>query len=79
MDAGLLPTSRPIETWTGYGRGGDVCSACDEPILPAQTEYQLEGAAGEITFRFHPVCHGLWEVASRTWKPRQQKPQRRLA
>jgi hypothetical protein len=79
MDTGVLPTAWPMEIRIGYGRGGDVCSACDEPILPAQTEHQLEDGAGEIAFRLHPVCHRLWEVASRTWKPRHQEPRRRLA
>jgi hypothetical protein len=79
LDAGALPAAPPFETRTGYGRGGDLCSACDEPILPAQTEYELEDDTGAITFRFHPVCHGLWEVARQRWKPQAPGARRRLA
>jgi hypothetical protein len=64
IDAGLLPTAKPQKVWAGYGRRA-ACSACEQPMLPAQTEYEFADATGTFTYRFHIGCYGLWEAACR--------------
>jgi hypothetical protein len=62
-----LPDERPEKTGNGHGTG-KPCAACDQPILPAQTEHWL-GGEGRITHRFHQGCHALWnaELYRRRW------------
>jgi hypothetical protein len=62
LDDGRLPTSHPLKIWAGPGRG-QPCTACDQPIGPAQVEYEFE--TGEQVCRFHVGCHGLWEAERR--------------
>jgi hypothetical protein len=49
---------RPKTMWGGYGHGGP-CAACDESILPAEIEYELDMPAGGRV-RMHVGCHSLW-------------------
>ena len=62
FDAGLLTQGERAKAWAGPGRG-QPCSACDAPILPAQTEYEFDGT-GPV-YRFHVGCNGLWEAERR--------------
>jgi hypothetical protein len=55
---GALPRERPKTMWGGYGHGGP-CDACDESILPAEIEYELDMPAGGRV-RMHAGCHSLW-------------------
>jgi hypothetical protein len=62
LDAGHLPTVAPPKTWAGYGRG-EPCSACGQPVFPAQVEYEFDD--GGQTCRLHAGCHGLWAAECR--------------
>jgi len=59
----LLPATRPARTWGGRGTGL-ACSLCDAPILPSETEMELEfeGAPTPV-LRFHLQCQSIWEAA----------------
>jgi hypothetical protein len=56
LDAGLLPRILPEKMWAGYGHD-NPCGGCSEPILPAQVEYEFQGA-GELRPRV-PAPHRL--------------------
>lgn len=71
LDTGSLPAIEPDKTWAGYGHG-DPCSACDQPILAAQIEYELD-YRGRPTLRMHAGCHGIWSAT----RHRRPGPQRR--
>jgi hypothetical protein len=58
--ADLLPWDEPVKVWAGYGRG-QRCAACDETILPAQIEYELDLPA-DRTVRFHSGCWAIWDI-----------------
>ena len=58
---GILPRAQHDKRWVGHGRG-DPCDACDQSILPAQIEHELDFADGR-RFRFHIGCAGLYEAA----------------
>jgi hypothetical protein len=62
IDDGRLPEHSSMKTWAGYGRG-NPCSACEQPIAPAQTEYEVD--AGDHTYWLHIGCYGLWEAERR--------------
>ena len=70
LASGSLPPREELKTWAGYGTG-DLCCACDVPILPAQVEYELDMPDGE-RFKMHAGCHGLWvaELLRRGWRAR---------
>jgi hypothetical protein len=55
-----LDTHEPLKTWAGNGRNLS-CDACEQPILRAQVEYELQ-MEDERSFRLHIGCHGLWEA-----------------
>jgi hypothetical protein len=62
LDAGLLPRDTPVKLWAAYG-SGQPCSACEEPILARQIEYELEYPEHQApVVRFHAGCHGVWEA-----------------
>ena len=67
LDAGLLPRSKPEKLYGGHG-DLSICSACDQPILPAQIQYEFD-LLDQGTFRFHVGCLGLWEaeLSKRGW------------
>lgn len=55
---GRLPCERPSRMVGGPG-SGQVCSLCDRPIENYQIQFEIELRGA--TFRFHTVCHSLWE------------------
>ena len=63
LDASALPIELPSKMYAGYGRN-HVCAACDEPIRPAQVEYEMD-YGGDRIFRLHLGCAGLWEAECR--------------
>ena len=60
LDAGTLPRESPVKLWAGKGRG----TACTEPILKAQVEYEPQ-YDGRAPIRLHVGCHGLWQAERR--------------
>ena len=56
---GAFPRERPTTMWGGYGTGGP-CAVCDESILPAEIEYELDMPARGRRLRMHVGCHSLW-------------------
>jgi hypothetical protein len=60
LDAAVLRVDRPVKLWAGLGTG-ELCIACERPILPAQTEYELQYDDGRPTIRLHVGCYGLWQ------------------
>src|SRR5262245_35294877 len=58
LTTGLLPREDPVKTRSAYG-SGRPCAACDAPVWPAQTEYELDRLNGEKV-PMHAGCHGLW-------------------
>jgi hypothetical protein len=61
--AGVLPKIEHDKRWVGYGQGRP-CHACDDVILPAQVEHELD-FADRRTVRLHSGCAGLYEAALR--------------
>ena len=60
LDEGLLPRSKPEKIFGGNGFG-EPCTACGDPILPAQVLYEFDEPIFG-TVRFHVGCLGLWEA-----------------
>ena len=67
VQQGGLPPGMPTKVTALIG-DGRACSACDQPILPAQTRYEF-GFPGFGTFRLHLGCLGLWtaDLTKRGW------------
>jgi len=59
LKAGTLPRESPSKTWTGRGQRLN-CTACDEPILPSNVEFDFDTPDGR-QFRMHLGCAALWE------------------
>jgi hypothetical protein len=64
LHAGVLPLDDPLKVWAGIG-SGDACSACEKPILRAQTEYEVQYYDERPPIRLHVECYGVWEVERR--------------
>src|SRR5262249_62298432 len=64
MDAGLLPHDAPPTTMHAHFGMGALCDGCDEPILPAQVQYEFDADDGRV-IKFHLGCAGLWEAYRR--------------
>jgi hypothetical protein len=64
---GVLPPGMPVKISVLFG-DSRACSACDEPLLKAQTRYEFE-LPGFGTFSFHLGCFGLYtaELCRRGW------------
>jgi hypothetical protein len=64
---GVLPPGMPTQIQVLFG-DGRACSACDHPILKAQTLYEFE-LPGFGTYSFHLGCFGLWtaDLRRRGW------------
>jgi len=64
---GVLPPGMPAKIQVLFGEGR-ACSACDHPILQAQTRYEFE-LSGFGTFSFHLGCFGLYtaQLRRRGW------------
>jgi hypothetical protein len=56
--------------YAGHGQG-DPCSGCDDPILSAQIEYEMERDGR--TYRFHLGCAGFWDAECRRRGYRKSK------
>ena len=63
LDGGRLPREDHIKLWARYGRNRP-CVACEQTILPAQVEHELEFADGRIVF-MHIGCADLYEAERR--------------
>jgi hypothetical protein len=63
LDAGLLPRDDHIKLWAGYGSGRS-CVACEQTILPAQVEHELE-FEDERLLQMHVGCAGLYAAERR--------------
>jgi hypothetical protein len=63
LAAGRLPREDHIKLWAGYGRNRP-CAACEQIILPAQVEHELEFEDGRIV-SMHIACAGLYEAERR--------------
>jgi hypothetical protein len=61
--AGHLPREDHIKLWADCG-GGRLCVACEQTILPTQTEHELEFADGR-RIQMHLGCAGLYEAERR--------------
>ena len=48
---------------------GVTCDGCDAPILPSESEHEVEMPDGR-TLRFHIACRGLWQVLQKAMPPR---------
>jgi hypothetical protein len=69
IEAGELPCEPGTNRmWAGKG-GGKRCSACDQPIPPADNEYEvvldqdLTGSSGSLLF--HRTCLDIWILECR--------------
>jgi hypothetical protein len=62
IDRGELPATQPPKLWGGFGHFED-CSACGDPIFPAQGRYEFSD--GDAVVRLHIGCFGLWEAELR--------------
>jgi hypothetical protein len=71
LDGGRLPREDHIKLWARYGRNRP-CVACEQTILPAQVEHELEFADGRIV-SMHIGCAGLYEAERRRrgWSAQQ--------
>lgn len=71
MDQDQLPRDLPEKIVLGLS-GGEICDACDEPVLPAQMLNTLQTSDGRL-FRLHVGCLAAWKSARRR---RASKPSR---
>ena len=62
LDAGVLPHDDPLKLWAGGIGSGKPCTACEKPILPSQTEYEIEYYDDRPAIRLHVGCHTVWEA-----------------
>jgi hypothetical protein len=58
IDRGELPATKPPKLWGGFGHFED-CSACGDPIFPAQIRYEFKIDEDDVV-RLHIGCFGLW-------------------
>jgi hypothetical protein len=56
-----VPGEQTTRVWVGKGTGRP-CEGCDQLILDADVEYEVDLPAGE-TYRFHRACFDAWKVA----------------
>jgi hypothetical protein len=63
IDRGELPAMQPPKLWGGFGHFED-CSACGDPIYPAQIRYEF-ASDDDAVVRLHIGCHGLWAAELR--------------
>jgi hypothetical protein len=60
LDAGTLPHDSPAKLWAGIG-SGKCCTACEQPILESEPEYEPQYDDGHPVLRFHARCHSVWD------------------
>jgi hypothetical protein len=63
IDRGELPATQPPKLWGGFGHFED-CSACGDPIFPAQIRYEFKIDEDGVV-RLHIGCFGLWDAELR--------------
>jgi hypothetical protein len=54
-----LPKREPAKLWAGFGNGRP-CDGCDDPILAADVEHELDFPHG-TTLGFHATCSLVWQ------------------
>lgn len=59
IETGDLPCEMPATVWGGPG-SGEQCSLCGAPITSQEIEFEYAYQARD--FRFHRLCHGLWQL-----------------
>jgi hypothetical protein len=59
IERGKLPADSPASFFGGQGTG-EICCVCDKPIAPDELEFRyiVEGRS----YRFHRLCHALWQL-----------------
>src|SRR5215831_3970469 len=55
---GLLPATKPLKIWAGFGKGRR-CDGCDETIRSVDIEQELDFDDGR-TLRLHDACSQAW-------------------
>jgi hypothetical protein len=60
LHAGLLPRRPPARIWSGRGTGAR-CAGCDQPIVAADVEIEIEVPPGSPLF-FHRRCEAAWSA-----------------
>ncbi len=61
MADSTLPSHEPNTMRVRIG-SAILCTACDNPVLPPQPEYELHYDAKHATIRLHVGCYRLWEA-----------------
>jgi len=64
LHAGTLPSEQLLKVWFSVGTG-NPCTACEQPILPLQTECEPQYYDERPPIRLHVACHGVWEAERR--------------
>lgn len=64
-----LPDRPPDRTWGGRAAEGARCAVCDARLARGEAELELEflspDGAPPDTYRIHPRCFALWDLARR--------------
>jgi len=63
LEDGTLPHEEPNRLRASIG-SGELCTACERPIPPSQTEYEPQYHS-RATIRLHLGCYGLWDAERR--------------
>ena len=58
LNAGVLPRDDALKVWPRTG-SGKACTACEKPVLPSQTEYEIEYYDGRPAIPLHVRCHAV--------------------
>jgi hypothetical protein len=72
LSTGNLPCEDPAQTWGGPGEGKH-CSACLEPIVPGDIEYEVVLSAGPA-IQLHRSCYATWLDECGREPPRPPRP-----
>ena len=67
MADSTLPSHEPTTMRVGVA-SASLCTACDNPVLPPQPEYEIQYDARRVTIRLHVGCYLLWK-AERNGRP----------
>jgi hypothetical protein len=59
IEAKTLPVEMPATVWGGPG-SGERCALCNRRIEIYDIEFEY--AHGNREFRFHRVCHAIWQT-----------------
>jgi len=65
MKSGVLQTRNPVASYAGTGSGAP-CVLCDEPIVKAEIEFELDfadtAAPSRVTIHMHFRCRTIWDA-----------------